>query len=49
MNQWTPSAVRKTILFTAMLLMGGYLLVTGQAEAIGGTIAALGALQAFVD
>lgn len=48
-DKWTPSAVRKTGLFLAMVAMGAYLIVTGQVEAIGGALAALGVLQTAVD
>ena len=48
-SPWTPSAVRKTVLFCALVATGLYLLVTGQMEAIGGALAALGTLQALVD
>lgn len=51
MSQWTPSAVRKTILFAGMVALGVYLLATGSTtEAVLGALAALGGVgQAMVD
>lgn len=46
---WTPSAVRKTILFCALVGIGSYLIIVGQAEAAGAAIALMGGLQALVD